>query len=83
MIATFNPEAAKKVKDLWQEYEDKKTPESMIVHDIDKFEMVLQADEYSKRFPSIDLSQFFTSTLGIYQSDVISNWDTKVREGRQ
>ena len=33
---------------LWREYEDQSTPTAMIVKDIDKFEMLVQAYEYEE-----------------------------------
>jgi len=39
----------REILDLWHEYEERKTPESMFVHDVDKLEMSLQALEYEKR----------------------------------
>jgi putative hydrolase of HD superfamily len=32
---------------LWQEYSENKTRESMLLHDIDKLEMAIQAAKYS------------------------------------
>ncbi|MBI4018893.1 MAG: HD domain-containing protein [Candidatus Aenigmarchaeota archaeon] len=39
----------KEIINLWHEYEERKTPESLFVHDIDKLEMTLQALEYEKK----------------------------------
>lgn len=33
---------------LWREYEENTTPNALLVHDIDKFEMLLQAYEYER-----------------------------------
>jgi putative hydrolase of HD superfamily len=33
---------------LWQEYEEAKTPEALLVKDLDKFELIVQAMEYEK-----------------------------------
>lgn len=43
---------------LWKEYEERKTPESLVAHDIDKLEMAMQALEY-ERSHGADLSEFF------------------------
>lgn len=46
-------------KEIWQEYEDSKTPESQFVHDVDKVELVLQMVEYERTYDTaIDLSEF-------------------------
>lgn len=39
---------AKEITSLWQEYEDAATPEALLVKDLDKFEMIVQALEYEK-----------------------------------
>lgn len=47
------------MRDVWQEYEDSETPESLFVHDIDKIELLLQMVEYEKRGDGhIDLGEF-------------------------
>lgn len=47
------------IREIWQEYEDSKTPESHFVHDIDKVELVLQMVEYEKRGEGrLDLGEF-------------------------
>jgi len=48
---------------LWLEYQEGKTPEAKLVHDLDKVEMVLQALEYQrgKRSPHV-LEEFFTTS---------------------
>ena len=79
-VRTDNPSAAELIKELFMEYEEHKTLESLIVHDIDKFEMVLQAQEYEKRYPDADLVQFFKSTEGVYKTDVVSRWDNQLRQ---
>ncbi len=44
--------------DLWKEYEDQKSDEAMILKNIDKLEMAVQAMEYQEVFPDEDLSEF-------------------------
>lgn len=39
---------AREIAQLWQEYEDASTPEALLVKDLDKFEMIVQALEYEK-----------------------------------
>jgi 5'-deoxynucleotidase YfbR-like HD superfamily hydrolase len=34
---------------LWQEYEDRKTPEALWLYDADKMESVIQSREYAER----------------------------------
>lgn len=44
--------------ELWLEYEENQTPEARFVHQIDKLDMLIQAENYSKK---ADTSEFITS----------------------
>jgi len=49
--------------DLWLEYDENKTPEAKLVHDLDKVEMVLQALEYTRgRRTCEPLEEFFETS---------------------
>lgn len=51
--------AGKDIREVWQEYEDGKTPESKFVHDVDKIELLLQMVEYERTSKcELDLSEF-------------------------
>lgn len=43
---------------LWIEYEEQKSKEAVILKNIDKLEMAIQAREYQKTFTDKDLSEF-------------------------
>jgi 5'-deoxynucleotidase YfbR-like HD superfamily hydrolase len=45
--------------ETWQEYQAMKTPESVLVHDADKIEMLLQASEYKETDPDANLDRFY------------------------
>jgi len=47
-ILGFSP-ASIQIRELWDEYEKRSSPEALVVKDLDRFEMVLQADEYERR----------------------------------
>jgi len=55
--------------DLFMEYENNETPEAKLVKDFDKFDMILQADEYevdqNKHLPS-----FFKTTQSKFQTNI-------------
>ncbi len=53
-----SPSAAQEIKDLWQEYEDGQTDNAIMAHDIDKLELVMQAQFYESLYP--DLNKSFT-----------------------
>lgn len=69
---------------LWKEYEGANSPnataEAKFVKDVDKFEMILQADEYeidskeNGESPPKDLSCFFESTKGKFRHPQIIDW---------
>jgi putative hydrolase of HD superfamily len=40
--------AATEIRSLWSEYEAGSSEEAKLVKDFDKFEMILQADEYER-----------------------------------
>jgi 5'-deoxynucleotidase YfbR-like HD superfamily hydrolase len=46
---------------LWKEYEEGESIEARLAQNIDKLEMAIQAVEYQKRYPDIDLSQFVSN----------------------
>jgi 5'-deoxynucleotidase YfbR-like HD superfamily hydrolase len=46
---------AQEIAQLWQEYEDATTPEALLVKDLDKFEMIVQAMEYEKCWYNEDI----------------------------
>ncbi|CDS10189.1 Putative Hydrolase-HD superfamily protein [Lichtheimia ramosa] len=68
-----NTPVAQEIVDLWQEYEDAKTPEALLVKDLDKFEMIVQALEYEKSDKK-SLQSFFDSTQGKFQHPTIKAW---------
>jgi len=43
----------------WQEYQANETLESILVHDADKIEMILQASEYKQTDPDAELNHFY------------------------
>uniref|UniRef100_K3XAL5 5'-deoxynucleotidase n=1 Tax=Globisporangium ultimum (strain ATCC 200006 / CBS 805.95 / DAOM BR144) TaxID=431595 RepID=K3XAL5_GLOUD len=66
-------QAATEIRELWHEYEAGTTEEAKIVKDFDKFEMILQADEY-ERDQNIPLDDFFRSTQGKFRTPLVQSW---------
>ncbi len=62
MKSLFKKVNDNKILDLWNEYEECKSPESKFVYELDKIEMLLQAFEYEQRYKDrdIDLSEFWS-----------------------
>ncbi|ORX66672.1 hypothetical protein BCR32DRAFT_286292 [Anaeromyces robustus] len=76
-----NKEAGDEILSLWLEYEEGKTPEALLVKDLDKFEMILQAYEYEKR-EGKRLESFFETTRGIFTHPVVLKWVEELYEQR-
>ncbi len=55
--------------DLFMEYERNETPEARLVKDFDKFDMILQADEY-ERDQHMFLPSFFATTQSKFQTSI-------------
>jgi putative hydrolase of HD superfamily len=71
------------VRQIWQEYEDSKTAESLFVHDVDKIELLLQMVEYERRSGcEKDLGEF-TWVAQKIQSEEVRSWAEQVFRERQ
>ena len=69
---------------LWQEYQDNTSPESEIVHQIDKLEMVLQAKIYQKDgYSQEKLESFFESVKIEIIDPKLKELFTKIIEDKQ
>ncbi|GAB9471796.1 Hydrolase-hd superfamily protein [Globisporangium polare] len=66
-------QAATEIRELWSEYEAGSTEEAKIVKDFDKFEMILQADEYEQE-QGKTLDDFFRSTQGKFRTPLVQSW---------
>lgn len=54
---------SKEYFEIWKEYLNKSSDESLIVHEIDKFEMAIQAIEYSNNTNAKLIQEFLNSSL--------------------
>lgn len=73
------------IRGLWDEYEARTTPEAVVASQLDKFEMIVQADEYEKQHAADGkrLDSFFDYTKGYFTHPEIGAWDALLRENRQ
>ena len=56
---------------LWKEYEAGETNEAKLLKDLDKIEMILQAQEYEAEGSHKEsLDEFFTSTEGKWRTEI-------------
>ncbi|KAL7474266.1 hypothetical protein ACHAW6_000246 [Cyclotella cf. meneghiniana] len=68
---------------LWKEYEDGTTEEARLLKDLDKIEMILQAQEYeAEGSHDKSLDQFFTSTNGKWRTDIGRAWAAEIVKRR-
>lgn len=68
---------------LWNEYEGGITEEAKLVKDLDKLEMILQAQEYEKDGDNgKSLDQFFTSTRGKWRTEIGKKWAEEIESRR-
>lgn len=75
------------ILDLWKEYEGGTTEEAKLLKDLDKIEMILQAQEYeAEGSHEQSLDQFFTSTEGKWKTEIGRAWAKEIvsrRKGQQ
>ena len=56
---------------LWEEFESQQSPEAKLIKNIDKFEMALQAHEYKRKYPELDLDEFLIDAKERIDNDEI------------
>lgn len=72
---------AEEMLGLWMQYEEGDSPTAQCARQLDKFEMVVQADEYEKVTGRV-LEPFFASTAGFFSHPEICAWDAALRARR-
>lgn len=77
----YNSEIGDQLVTLWQEYEEGKTKEARFVKQLDKLEMIVQADEYETQ-QNVQLDDFFQSTVGVFSSPLLQQIDHSIRMQR-
>ena len=77
-----NGSIGKELMDLWLEYEEGDSKEAKLAKELDKFEMIVQADEYEER-EGKKLQTFFDSTASSFSHPEIVAWVTELRERRK
>lgn len=63
---------SEELQSIWQEFEDRTTPEGKFVSDLDKLDMGLQADIYEQDF-DINLSEFTVSSRRRVMHPILSS----------
>jgi putative hydrolase of HD superfamily len=75
-------EIGDEILQLWLEYEETRTYEAQLAHQLDKLEMIIQANEYEKANPEKHLDSFFSSTQDSFHHPEIQAWAEAVRTER-
>ena len=69
---------------LWKEYEACNTEEAKLLKDLDKIEMILQAQEYEAEGSNgQSLDEFFTSTEGKWRTEIGKAWAEEIVSRRK
>ena len=77
-----NPSAAAEIKELFDEFEENKTPEAKFVKEIDAFECLVQEEEYEDRATKDhNFSEFYNLQSRISSKD-LSHWTELLVEER-
>ncbi|RYH30822.1 HD domain-containing protein [archaeon] len=77
------PEISNEILSLWLAYEEQNSYEAQIAHQLDKLEMIIQANEYEKAHAGQVLTSFFTSTADDFHHPEVLAWAEAVREERR
>jgi putative hydrolase of HD superfamily len=68
---------------IWEEFEDKKTPEAILANDIDKIEMIFQALKYEKEGHAPNkLEPFWTSVENYVRTPIVRRILTLLKDRR-
>ncbi|KAJ2704505.1 HD domain-containing protein 2 [Coemansia sp. IMI 203386] len=75
-------QGGREIYELWNEYEDNRTSEARVVHQLDKCEMIQQAMEYEKS-DNKQLDQFFDTTSHLFTHPQIKSWADEIQNRRK
>ena len=68
LLSYFPKENQRAYRELWLELENEKSKEAQLVHELDKLEMALQANEYAKGgIEAMKLKEFYESARAAIQ----------------
>lgn len=81
IVSTIDKDIADEIVELWKEYEQGTSDVARLLKDIDKFEMILQADEY-ERLHQVDLQEFFDSTSKYFKTEQVLELANELRRQR-
>ena len=82
MVIDIDHDVGEDIYKLWLEYEEGTSIEANLARQLDKLEMIIQADEYEKD-QQLLLPSFFDSTIDSFTHPEIKSWADKLRQDRQ
>ena len=82
MVIDIDHDIGEDIYKLWLEYEEGTSIEAELARQLDKLEMIIQADEYEKE-QQLFLPSFFDSTIDSFTHPEIKSWADKLRQDRQ
>ena len=82
MVIDIDNDVGEDIYKLWLEYEEGTSIEAELARQLDKLEMIIQADEYEKE-QQLFLPSFFDSTIDSFTHPEIKSWADKLRHDRQ
>ncbi len=82
LLSYFPQENQRAYRDLWSELENKKSKESQLVHELDKLEMVLQANEYARGgIEATKLKEFYESSMAVIKDPKLKRLLDEISSG--
>lgn len=81
LIEPYNETAANKLSQDWNAYENLTCTEAVYVKDLDKYELLVQAIEYEKRHPELDVDEFWRA-IDMIKTDEVKQWAKDLLEER-
>ena len=67
LLELEDEEISREIMLLWLEYEDGDCLEADLARQLDKLEMIIQANEYEILHPEKELNSFFASTINSFR----------------
>ncbi|KAF3921142.1 hypothetical protein ABW21_db0201264 [Orbilia brochopaga] len=82
LLEKVNPRLARELVELFEEYENRETKEAAFVHDIDVYDMLLQAFEYEKETKGATNLDGFMKSEARLTTAAVKQWTRELLEER-
>ena len=82
LLSYFPQENQRAYRDLWSELENEKSKEAQLVHELDKLEMALQANEYARGgIEATKLKEFYESSMAVIKDPKLKRLLEEISSG--